>query len=156
MALQVVVEHRQHPIAAVGVQDLDLQQIAREHRLIRIQGIGNVLPRRDSAERQLRQEPDVDEPRVVALDEDDVLVEAAEIVAHERAKGVDVFDLLDGEHVEIHALDSRGDQLPLGRRLACHEAAHVLAELESGRIVERKRGLLFDLGGRHVGFEVEA
>jgi hypothetical protein len=63
--------------------------------------------------------------------------------------------------VEVHALDARGDQRPLGGELSAYELAEVGAELEAARIVEGEGRPLLDLDGRgtrrrDVGAEVEA
>jgi hypothetical protein len=96
----------------------------------------------------------------VALDEDDVAIQPAEVLAHELAQGVDVLDLLHGEDVEVHALDPRRDLPAVLLRLAADEPTLVGAQLEPAGIVEGKRRPLLDLDvGRRrrgdVGREVK-
>ena len=78
------------------------------------------------------------------LDQDDVRVKAAEVVAAELAQGVDVLDLLGGKDVEIHALYPLGDLLPLGGQLSRHELAQVGAKLEAARILDGEGCPLLD------------
>jgi hypothetical protein len=44
----------------------------------------------------------VDQAGVVALDQDQVPVAAAEVLGGEEPQGVDVLDLLGAEHVQVH------------------------------------------------------
>ena len=88
-------------------------------------------------------------------------IQAAEILADELTQGVDVLDLLHGQHVEVHAFDARRDELTLGIRLALDEPSLVGAQLESAGILEGELGALLDLdvGGIRcgdVGREVKA
>jgi hypothetical protein len=76
VTLQVIVEEREQASAAARVQDLDLEQVAREDRLPRIERVGHVLPGGHPTDRELREETDVDQARIVALDQDDVRVAA--------------------------------------------------------------------------------
>src|SRR5262249_59989554 len=59
VALQVVVEEREQPPRAVRAQHVDLEQVAREQQ-VPVERVGGVLPRADRAERQLREQADVD------------------------------------------------------------------------------------------------
>ena len=44
VALEVGVEDRKEPSTAVGAEDFDLEQVAREHRLSGMVWVGRVLP----------------------------------------------------------------------------------------------------------------
>ena len=103
----MVDEHRAQPRLAIFPQHFDLQQIAREDRFAGVGGIGDVLPGDDATQWELREQADVDHPRVVAFDENDVGVQPAQVVAVELLERVDVLYLLHAEHVDIHPLDAR-------------------------------------------------
>jgi hypothetical protein len=55
VAFQVVVEEREEALALARAQDLDLEEVAREDGLSRIEPVGNVLPGGYAANRQLRE-----------------------------------------------------------------------------------------------------
>ena len=52
-------------------------------RVVRLGGVGRVLRGGNAAERQLGRQRDVDEARVVVLDQHHVRVQAADVLAHE-------------------------------------------------------------------------
>jgi hypothetical protein len=128
LALEVRVEHLEHDLLEVGREDVDLDQVAREHGLARGLGMAGVLPAGDGAERALAQHGDVDEARVVALDQREPLVQAAEAAVGdlglvEPAQRLDVLDLLHAQHVEVERADPLGKARALGRGLLLDQLA---------------------------------
>jgi hypothetical protein len=68
------------------------------------------LPRRESADWVTRQDANINQARVVAFDQQHLRIHATQTFAIELAQRVDVFDLLDGEHVNINAANALGDE----------------------------------------------
>jgi hypothetical protein len=108
LALQVVVEEREEHALAPLVQDLGLEEVAREDRpLAGAVLVRSMAPRRDGADRELRPKGDVDQAFIVSLDEDEVSVLVEPFLVDELLERLDALDLLDGEDVGVDRLMRR-------------------------------------------------
>src|SRR4029450_8136322 len=95
-----------------------------------------VLVGGDRPQGQLGQHGQVDQPRVVALDQDQEPVGAAEVLGGEEPRGVDVLDRLGGGHVQVHGGGPAVDGVLVGRVLSVDESALVGAQPEPLGVVE--------------------
>jgi hypothetical protein len=83
-----------------------LQHIAAKDALLWHVRVNNGLPCCGFADGILRHHRDIDKPGVITLNKHDVRVEAAEFVAGKIAQGIDVFDLLQRNDIEIHLFNA--------------------------------------------------
>jgi hypothetical protein len=143
VALEVIVEDPHQDTRAALIKDLDLEQIPRKHGLAGEAGMDYVSPRRHRSQGQLGQKCEVDQPRIVALDQRNPAVAATEVLAVEALERVDVLDLLDRQHVGIHAGYAIRNRLALFGRLAQDQTPAIGAEAMRGRVGdgERRRGV---------------
>ena len=118
------------------MEDLDLQQVAAEHRLGRVLGMKGVLPGGDRPQRELGQHGQVDQPRVVALHQHQEPVPTLQVLGDEEPQGVDVLDLLGAQHVQVHGGDPVGDGVLVGRVLAVDQPSLIVPQPEPLRVVE--------------------
>jgi hypothetical protein len=136
------IERRQRGLSG-AVDQLGLKQVAREDWALRLR-VGRVLPGGDPADAQLAAEhdPDVDEAVVVALEDHDLVVAAAELLGVEVLQGGLVLDLLDEQHIGVEVKEALGDPLPFVRLLLGNQAAHEHPSTVVRALAHEKRDVL--------------
>jgi hypothetical protein len=123
VALQVRVVEREELVAS-SVHHPHAQQVAAEHPLLRCVRVGGGLERDHRAKREFGEHANADHPRIVALDQRDMRVQAAQLVAIECAKNLAVLDLLHREDVEVHLPDPPRDLRRLSGLPRFHQPPH--------------------------------